>query len=69
MKHWASVYLGGKRLLVPPSEWQVIAFLPSVGNLAFLLFGGLKALLMSGTLGSAGSPMVCGKGSLLAPAE
>jgi hypothetical protein len=55
MKLWASVYLGGTWLLVPPAEWQAIAFLPSVGNLAFLLFGGgVKSLLLSGTVGSAG---------------
>jgi hypothetical protein len=34
-----SVYLRETGLLVPPAEWKVIAFLPSVGNLSFFLFG------------------------------
>jgi hypothetical protein len=49
-----------------PTEWQVIAFLPSVRNLAFLLFGGaVEALLLSGTVGSAGS--LCSVGRKLLP--
>jgi hypothetical protein len=40
-----------------PAEWQVITVLPSVGNLEFLLFGGeVKALLLSGTVRTAGPP-------------
>jgi hypothetical protein len=51
--HWASVYLGVTGSLLPPIEWQVIAFLPSVGNLAFLLFGvGARILSLSVTVGS-----------------
>jgi hypothetical protein len=39
---------------VLPAEWQVIAFLSSVCNLVFLLFGrGARALLLSGTVWSA----------------
>jgi hypothetical protein len=40
---------------VPPVEYQVIAFLVSVGNLVFSLFDGEeRALLLSGSVGSAG---------------
>jgi hypothetical protein len=47
------VYLGGTGLLVLLAEWQVIAFLPSVRNLALLLFGGeARALLLLGIVGS-----------------
>jgi hypothetical protein len=54
VKSWASVYLEGIELLVLPAEWQDIAFLPSVGNLAFLLFGeGVRTFLLSETVGSA----------------
>jgi hypothetical protein len=47
---WASVHLGEAGLLLPPSEFQVTAFLPSVGNLAFLLFNrGTETLPLSGS--------------------
>jgi hypothetical protein len=40
---------------VPPAEKQVLAFLPSVGNLVFLLFDGkARALLLSVTEGVLG---------------
>jgi hypothetical protein len=62
MKCWASVYLGGIGLLVPHLEWQVIAFLASESNLAFYLFGlGAMALLLSGTVGSAGPHALWGR--------
>jgi hypothetical protein len=62
VKHWASVHLGGPGLLVTPEEEQVIAFLPSVQNLAFLLFdGGVKVLFLSGTVMSAGLPCSVGR--------
>jgi hydrogenase/urease accessory protein HupE len=53
--HWASVYVGGAGLLVPSAERQVIAFVPSVGNMVFLLFGQeVRALLLSETVGVLG---------------
>jgi hypothetical protein len=42
---------------VLPAEWQVIAFLPLVGNLALLLFG----------RDNGECSMCCGEGSLLVP--
>lgn len=57
MKHWASVCLGGKGLLVPPEECQVLAFLPSMGSLPFFLFdGGARAVLLSWTMEIARPP-------------
>jgi hypothetical protein len=62
VKCWASVYFGETGLLVMPAEWQVIPFLPSVGNLVFPFFdGGMKSLLMSETVGSARPPCSVGK--------
>jgi hypothetical protein len=56
------VYLGGIELLVMSAEWQVIAFLPSVENIPFLLFGwGMRTLLLSGTMESARLPCSVGK--------
>jgi hypothetical protein len=56
VKHLASVYLGGTGYLVLCTE-QVIAFLHSVGNLVFFLFGrGARALLLSGTVRYAEPP-------------
>jgi hypothetical protein len=69
VQHWSSVCFGETGLQVPPAEWQVVALLLSVGNLAFLLFdGGVRALLLSGTVGRLG---LCAlwEVSLLAPAE
>jgi hypothetical protein len=49
------MYLGGIRLLVLLAEWEIIALLPLMGNLAFLLFDeGMRTLLVSGTEGRAG---------------
>lgn len=45
---------------MPSSEEQVIAFLLSVDNLAFLLFDE-EALLLSGTVGNLGPPCSLGK--------
>jgi hypothetical protein len=62
MMQWASVYLQGAGLLVQPAEWQVITFLPSVGNLSFLFFGGvLRSFLLSVTVESAGPPCSLGR--------
>jgi hypothetical protein len=45
----------GNGTLVPPAEYKGTAFLPSMGNLVFLLFNrGVRALLLSRTVGSAG---------------
>jgi hypothetical protein len=55
--------LWGTGLLVLPAEWQVIAFLSSVCNLVFLLFGrGARALLLSRTLWSAEPPFSANSG-------
>jgi hypothetical protein len=57
----------GTGVLVLPAEWQVVPLLPSVGNLAFLLFDwGVKALLLSGTVGRLGLHALW-EGSLLEP--
>jgi hypothetical protein len=61
VKHWACVPWGNG-FLVPPTEWQVIAFLPEVGNLAFLLFSReARALLLLETVGRAGLQCSVGK--------
>jgi hypothetical protein len=41
VKCWASVHLGEAGLLVPPAEYQVTVFIPSMENLAFWLFNGV----------------------------
>jgi hypothetical protein len=47
------VHFGEAGFLVLSTEQQVAPFLPSVGNLAFLLFdGGAWALQLSSTVGS-----------------
>jgi hypothetical protein len=67
--HWASVYLGGTELLVPPAEYQVIAFLLSVRNLAFSHFDRrVKALCYQGSV-ECWASMLSGEGRLQAPAE
>jgi hypothetical protein len=60
------VYLRETGLLVPPAEEQVIAFLPSVGNLAFLIHDrGARTLLLSETFGRA-TPL-CSVGKMVRP--
>jgi hypothetical protein len=55
VKHWVSVCLWEKGLLMQPAGCQVLAFLSSVGNLVFLLFdGGARALVLSVTVGRLG---------------
>jgi hypothetical protein len=52
----------GTGLLELLEEQQVLAFLPSVENLAFFLYhGGTRTLLLSGTVGSAGPPCSVGR--------
>jgi hypothetical protein len=57
VKRWASVCLGEIGLLVKPEEYQVLAFLPLLQNLAFLLFyGGARVACCQGQWG--GKPEV-----------
>jgi hypothetical protein len=62
-KCWASVHFEEAGLLVLFTELQAAAFLPSVGNLAFLLFdGGRGTLQLSGTVGLSGLLCALGDG-------
>jgi hypothetical protein len=59
----------GLLCILEEQEWQVTAFFLSLGNVVFLLFDrGARALLLSGTVGSAEPPWSVG-GVILAPAE
>jgi hypothetical protein len=70
VKLWTSVYPGLTGLLVLSTEWQVRAFLPSVGNLVFLLFGSSsrsEGFLAVRDSGECWASMLCRERSLLAP--
>jgi hypothetical protein len=44
VKDWVSVYLGETGFLMPPTQYQIIAFLTSMENLALSLFVGEEGL-------------------------
>jgi hypothetical protein len=59
----------GNWLLVPPAEYQVIAFLPLVGNLAFFLLMGEWGPPALRASGKSWASVLCGERSLLARSE